>query len=116
VFAFVAAGIAHFVKTEVYVSIMPPYLPAHRELVYLSGGLEILGGVGLAIPRLRRWAGFGLIALLLAVFPANIHMAVSPKEYLNWGLPLWLLYARLPLQFVLMFALWWTISSKQERG
>lgn len=105
--AFVSAGLAHFVLTELFVSIVPPYLPAHRELVLISGVFEILGGIGLAIPALRRWAGYGLMALLVAVFPANIHMALSPEPFIEKGIPLWSLYARLPLQFVFILGVWW---------
>lgn len=112
--AFVSVGIAHFVQPDVFVSIMPPYLPAQRELVFLSGFFEILGGIGLTIPPLRRWAGYGLMALLIAVFPANIHMAASPEPFVEKGFSLWALYARLPLQFVFILAVWW--CSKPERN
>ena len=104
---FLAAGIAHFVNTEFYVSIMPPYLPAHLALVYLSGVFEIVGGLAALPLATRRLAGYGLIALLLAVFPANIHMAVNPDEYVAGGMTLGALYARLPLQLVLMGWAWW---------
>jgi uncharacterized membrane protein len=111
---FVATGTLHFLRADAFVSIMPPYLPAHRELVFLSGALEILGGVGLLIPRLRPIAGWGLIVLLLAVFPANVHMALHPYEFTEIGIPVWALYARLPLQFLLMFAVWWAITPKRN--
>jgi uncharacterized membrane protein len=74
---FVAAGVNHFVRPDFYVKIMPPYLPWHLELVYLSGVAEIVLGVLVLIPKWRSLAAWGLIALLVAVFPANIHMAVS---------------------------------------
>ena len=93
---------------------MPPYLPAHRELVYLSGVFEILGGIGLLIPGLRRFAGWGLIALLLAVFPANVHMALNPQPFIDQGIPLWALYARLPVQFLLMYAIWWITRPERK--
>jgi uncharacterized membrane protein len=107
---FITTGTLHFVRADSFVSIMPPYLPAHRELVYLSGAFEILGGVCLLIPRLRPIAGCGLIALLLAVFPANVHMALHPDEFTEIGIPLWALYARLPVQFLLMYAVWWAMT------
>src|SRR5438045_9398493 len=69
---FIVAGCLHFLIPGFYLSMMPPWLPWHLELVYLSGVFEILGGVGLLIPRLRRVACWGLIALLLAVFLANV--------------------------------------------
>jgi len=111
---FISAGIGHFVNTDFYLSIMPPYLPAHLELVYVSGVFELLGGLAVLLRPTRRLAGYGLIALLLAVFPANIHMAVNPEEYLAGGMPLWGLYARLPLQFVMMAWTWWATQPGQR--
>ena len=72
---FVAVGVTHFTHPAFFLKIMPPALPAHLALVYLSGAFEILGGLGLLVPRTRRFAGWGLIALLIAVFPANLYMA-----------------------------------------
>jgi uncharacterized membrane protein len=97
---FVAAGLAHFRRPELYVQIVPPYLPAPLELVYVSGACEILGGCGVLIPRLRRAAGWGLIALLLAVFPANWHMALGDVRIHEFNIPPLLLWLRLPLQLV----------------
>ncbi|PEN14253.1 hypothetical protein CRI94_04230 [Longibacter salinarum] len=97
---FIAAGIGHFVWPEMYVRIMPPYLPAPMTLVYISGFFEILGGVGVLLPGYRVYAGWGLIILLLAVFPANVHMALHPGDFSK--IPGWALWARLPLQFVLI--------------
>jgi uncharacterized membrane protein len=98
--SFIVAGAAHFVLTPFYVAIMPPYLPWPRELVYLSGLAEIGLGALLLVPRFTRLAGWGLIALLIAVFPANLHMALNPQLY-PFAPPL-LLYLRLPLQLVLI--------------
>lgn len=78
---FVAAGIGHFARPAVYVSIMPPYLPWHRPLVYLSGAAELVLGVLLLIPQFSASAAWGLIALLVAIFPANLHMAVHSELY-----------------------------------
>ena len=97
---FVLAGAAHFVRPGMYVKIMPPYLPWHRELVYLSGLFEIVLGVLLLIPRTTSPAAWGLIALLIAVFPANLHMAQNPELYP--GINPVLLWLRLPLQGVLI--------------
>lgn len=108
---FVAAGVNHFVRAEFYVAIMPPYLPWHEELVYLSGVFEILGGIGLLIPRLQVAAAWGLIALLVAVFPANVHMALSPESVPERfaGVPPFVWWARLPLQLVFVaWAYWFT--------
>src|SRR6202158_4380838 len=98
---FVVAGVMHFVNTDFYLRIMPDYLPLHRELVYLSGVAETVLGVLVLVPATRRLAAWGLIALLIAVFPANLHMAIhqipmQPGEPPN---PL-LLYLRLPFQGV----------------
>ncbi len=104
---FIAAGANHFVNTPFYVSIMPPYLPWPVALVYISGVAEIgLGGL-LLFERWSRLAAWGLIALLIAVFPANVHMALHPELY-PWAssLGLWL---RLFLQGLLIaWAYWYT--------
>jgi uncharacterized membrane protein len=97
---FVAAGVNHFANPDFYVRIMPPYLPAHLELVYLSGVFEVLGGLAVLVPSIRGLAGWGLILLLLAVFPANLHMALHPE--LCPSMSTFALYARLPLQVVLI--------------
>ncbi len=108
---FVAAGVYHFVNPGRYVRIMPPYLPWPHELVLVSGAFEVLGGVGLLIPRLRRAAAWGLIALLATVFPANVHMAVNAGLFPE--VPPAVLWARLPLQAVLIaWALWFTRREK----
>ena len=94
---------------------MPPYLPFPLALVYLSGIAEIAGGVGVAIPKTRRAAGWGLLALLLAIFPANLYMATDHVVPGNYQISDALLWARLPLQFVLMFWVWSaTIRPKSE--
>ena len=106
--AMVYAGVAHFRNPVPFVSIVPEWLPAHRELVAVSGFFEILGGVGLLVPPARRAAAWGLIALFIAVFPANVNMAVHdiPVEGKHFG---WLLWLRLPLQAVLIaWAGWYT--------
>jgi len=101
---FMAAGINHFVNSDIYVAIMPTYLPAHLELVYLSGFFEILGGMGVVLSPTRQWAGYGLIVFLIAVFPANLNMAMNPDKFVDIA-SAWALYARLPLQLLLI---WWT--------
>ena len=100
---FVGAGLLHFFQPAPYLRIMPPALPAPRLLVLLSGAAEVAGGLGLLWPATRRWAAWGLLALLLAVFPANVHM-LQLHEQLH--LPLWALWARLPLQPLLMWWVW----------
>lgn len=103
---FVAAGVNHFVSPDVYLKIMPEYLRWPLALVYVSGFFEIAGGVGMAIHRIRWAAGWGLIALLFAVFPANVHMVMNSGEFAS--IPLWVLVARLPLQGLLIAWVWWT--------
>ncbi len=91
-----------------FARIVPPYLPAPRLLVYVSGIAEIAGGVCLLVPPLRRLAAWGLVLLLLAVFPANFYMATHHIQVTNSPLPQWLLWARLPLQAVLIGWILWT--------
>lgn len=98
--AFVATGVLHFLRPAMYEAIVPEALPAHRELVLISGAAEIAGGVGLLHPATRRPAGWGLIALLVAVFPANVNMAVNAERFSM--APAWVWWARLPLQAVLI--------------
>ncbi len=95
---FVIAGTLHFAIPKVYRRIMPPYIPAPEAMVYASGVAEIVGGAGLLHPRLRTPAGWWLIATLVAVFPANVHMALHPDDYPQ--IPGAALWARLPLQGV----------------
>lgn len=98
---FVGAGANHFVNPEPYLAMMPPYLPWHGPLVMISGVAEVLGGLGILIPVTRRAAGFGLILLLVAIFPANLQVALH--GWPGTTLPAWALWLRLPLQIVLIF-------------
>ena len=104
---FIAAGINHFWHTPFYVAMMPPYLPAPLALVYLSGLAEIALGALLLFKRWQVTAGWGLIALSVAVFPANVHMALHPELFTQFSpTGLWL---RLPLQaLVIAWAYWYT--------
>ena len=104
---FAAAGVNHFVDPGFYVGMMPPYLPWHPELVALSGVAEILLGLLVLIPRAAPLVGWGLVALLVAVFPANVHMALHPEQFPR--IPAWVLVARLPLQAALVWCAYrWT--------
>jgi uncharacterized membrane protein len=103
----VGAGVNHFVHPLPYVGMMPAALPAPWALVYVSGVAEILGGLGLILPATRRFAAWGLIALLVAVAPANLNMAINHLPLGTRELPTWALWARLPLQLVLI---WWAAS------
>ena len=103
---FVVMGVLHFALTRYYLQVMPPYLPNHLLLVQISGACEILGGIGALNTATRRFAGYGLIALLLAVFPANVQMALNPDQFPQIHPAL--LWLRLPLQLVLMQWVWWS--------
>jgi uncharacterized membrane protein len=109
---YVAAGALHFTKPGFYLKIMPPYIPWHPQLVFISGFFEILGGLGLLIPRTRRLAAWGLVALLIAVFPANIFMATNPIEAGAVSIAPALRWGRLPLQ---LFLVWWLLWCTQPR-
>ena len=111
---FVAAGARHFVETDFYVSIMPPYIWYHLELVYLSGLAEIVLGIALVIPPLSRAAAWGIIALLLAVFPANVHLYQNQEI---WPLDPLIHFIRLPFQIVfILWAYWYTRPDADNRG
>lgn len=101
---FVMTGVLHFLRPKAYEAIMPPYVPAHRAMVYASGVAEIAGGAGLMAPdaRVRRAGGWWTIATLVAVFPANLHMYLHAERYprIPGGRPA--LAARLPLQGALI--------------
>jgi uncharacterized membrane protein len=102
--AFLVTGLLHFLRPRTYESIMPEYLPAHRELVYASGVAEIVGGAGLLADRTARPAAWWLIATLAAVLPANVHMARHAERYRR--IPRWALWARLPLQAAIAALVW----------
>jgi uncharacterized membrane protein len=105
---YVFAGINHFRNPDFYLPMMPSYLPAHAELVFLSGVAEVLLGVAVVIPRTRRLAAWGIVALLIAVFPANLNMAIHdiPVGGRTEGLGIWN-WVRLPMQAVLIAWAWW---------
>jgi uncharacterized membrane protein len=106
------AGILHFLRPTMYLKIMPPYVPWHLAMVYVSGAAEILGGLGLLIPRVRRSAALGLVALLIAVFPANIYMATNPVEAGASELPPAALWGRLLLQPVFILWILWCTKAR----
>ena len=105
---YVLGGVYHLVNPGFYLPMMPPYLPWHLELVQLSGVAEIVLGIGVLIPSLRRAAAIGLIALLIAVFPANLHIAMNnvPLAGAAAGAGIWN-WVRLPLQAVFIAWAWW---------
>lgn len=99
---FILAGLNHFRAPEGYARIIPPFLPAPRTLVLVSGVFEVLGGLGLLWERTRVIAAWGLFALLIAVLPANIYMAWANVQLGSVTLPRWVLWARVPLQLPLL--------------
>ena len=105
----VVAGVLHFVQPEPFIRIVPGFLPAPAALVYISGAIEIGLGIALLMPPLQTLAAWGLVALFIAVFPANLNMAIN-HIHIN-GIPdgWWFQAIRLPFQFVLIaWAYWFT--------
>ena len=100
-FFFIYFGVDHFINPDFYLSIMPPSFPLHLEAVYISGLFEILGGIGVLLSKTRKLAGWGLFVLLIAVYPANIYMALTPEAFPD--IPLSALYFRLVLQFLFFY-------------
>jgi len=109
---FIAAGTLHFIKPTPYLRIMPPYIPWHVFMVQASGVLEILGGLGLLAAKTRRAAAWGLAALLIAIFPANIYMATNPLEAGAASIAPVIRWGRLPLQPLLI---WWVLWCTRPR-
>ncbi len=109
----VVAGANHFLTEDFYLRMMPPWLPAHHALIVVSGVFEILGGIGVLVPRTRRLAGWGLVALFVAVFPANFYVAVEGIDLMpgtHFPLGNWL---RLPLQLVLIA---WAVAVARQKS
>ena len=113
---FVVAGVLHFVKPDPYRAIMPDWVPAHDAMVAASGVAEIAGGAGLiaSAPTVRRAAGWWLVATLVAIFPANLHMALHPERYPQVPGGRRSLWARLPLQG--LFVLWVLDAGRTPAG
>jgi uncharacterized membrane protein len=103
---FASAGVLHILRPDPFVRIVPAFIPWPLAVVYLSGAAELAGAIGLLIPRLRAAAGWGLIALLVAVFPANVHMLQLARESNASAWYVALLWGRLPLQPLLMWWVW----------
>ena len=112
---FCLAGILHFVRPHAYEAIVPAWVPLHRGVVFASGVAEIAGGAAVAAAPTRQLGRWWLIAVLVAVFPANIHMAISPDQIRGLDLdriPRWALWARLPLQPLMML---WVLRATTRR-
>ena len=110
---FIVAGTLHFLRPRIYRAIMPDWVPAPDAMVFASGVAEIAGGAGLLIEATRRPAAWWLVATLVGVFPANLHMALHPERYreLPGGAPA--LWARLPLQGVFIA---WVLAAARDEG
>ena len=112
---YIGAGVLHFLKPEFYLRLMPPYVPWHMSMVQISGVFEILGGLGLLLPQTRRAAAWGLVLLLIAIFPANLYMATNPVEAGATAIAPALRWGRLPLQAVFIWwVLWCTSPAPQD--
>ncbi|MBK4735226.1 DoxX family protein [Noviherbaspirillum pedocola] len=109
---FFIGGIMHFVATDLEVSIVPPWIPWPRAAVLVSGVLELAGALGIIIPSTRKAAGAGLFMLTLAVTPANIYMLQRPELF---GISMWLLWMRLPLQVALLWLILWSTRRLHRR-
>lgn len=103
---YIVAGVNHFISPDFYLKMIPPYLPNPELLNYLSGLAEVILGIAIFIPGLRLWACYGVIALLIAVFPANIFMLTEAMGAENPEMPVWVLVLRLPFQAVFIFWAW----------
>lgn len=108
VIGYVYVGLLHFIQPDFFLKIMPPYLPYHLPLVYASGFIEITLGFCLLFKKLRFFAGWGLILLLIAVYPANIYLAFNETPQIALGIaPFMASWVRLPLQFVFIGLAYW---------
>ncbi|MBI45657.1 MAG: DoxX family protein [Candidatus Marinimicrobia bacterium] len=105
---YIYVGIKHFIDPNWFINIIPPYLPWHLELVYLSGLFEIILGLLLLIPKTRKLAAYGLIALLIAVYPANIYLAFNELPQKMMGISSFAAsWIRLPIQFIFIGLAYW---------
>lgn len=111
---FIAAGANHFRTPEIYLGMVPAWLPWPAALSLIAGAAEMLGGVGLLVPRARRFAGWGLVALLVAVFPANVHVALEGRMPGTEFSPL-TLWLRLPFQAGFIAWVWWVALARRGK-
>lgn len=111
---FLLVGLSHFNNPNFYVSIMPPYLPFQSELSYITGFFEIVGAIGLLFAQSRKIAGYGLLILLILIFPANIHMAMHPEYFPEYSKLT--IYLRLPLQLIFIAWVYWATLRKKAIG
>jgi len=107
---FFIGGIMHFARPDLFLRIVPPYIPYALAAVYISGAFELLGAIGLWVKQIRSLAGYGLMLLTVAVTPANIYMLQHANVFSE--VPLWVLVARLPFQLLLIWLIWWCSRSE----
>lgn len=112
---FVVAGANHFRSPAIYLGMMPPWLPWPETLNLIAGAAELLGGIGLLVPWARRFSGWGLIALLVAVFPANLHVALQGAMPGTNFSPR-VLWVRLPFQAVFIAWVWWVALARAKKA
>ena len=111
---FFLTGITHFTNAQAFLEITPDFIPATKEMIYISGIFEMLGAIGLLIPRFQKFSAWGLILLLIAVFPANINAAVNDiRTEVAFGIGSWYLWVRLLFQPVFI---WWVWRSALKRS
>jgi uncharacterized membrane protein len=110
---FMGGGVTHFTDPDFFVSIMPPYIGYHLEIVYISGVFEILGAIAILIPALRQWAGNGLFLLTVCVTPANIHMWLHPELFPD--VPPAFLSVRLVVQLLLLACIWFSTRNSAAK-
>jgi uncharacterized membrane protein len=109
--AFIIASLPHFFSPERYLPMMPPFVPAPLTMIYVSGVAELLGGIGLLIPFTARLAAWGLVVMLIAIFPANIYVALSGENAAGLPSSPWYTWSRLPFQIVFI---WWVIEAMRR--
>jgi uncharacterized membrane protein len=109
---FFIGGVTHFTLTEFYLRIVPPYIPFPLAAVYISGVFELLGAFGTLLEKTRSLSGTGLLVLTVLVTPANIYMAMHPELFPS--IPFWMLIARLPLQILLLWLIWWSTKPGRQ--
>ena len=110
---FFVGGIMHFAKPDLFLKIVPPYIPFPLAAVYISGAFELLGAIGLWLKPTRSLAGYGLMLLTVAVTPANIYMLQQADVFSE--VPYWALVVRLPFQLLLIWLIWWCTRLESEK-
>ena len=111
---YILAGANHFIDPGFYQQMMPPFLPMHYFLIYFSGVIEIVLGLGLFFKKTRKLSAYGIILLLIAIFPANIYMAINNVQLEGLPTPAWVTYARLPFQFFFIAWAYWHTSDERS--